>query len=73
MEHEADHMGMLLMAKAGYHPKHALTVWNKADQVLGAGSNNSFFSSHPSHGNRLERLNDDYNYALPYYKKSSGS
>jgi Zn-dependent protease with chaperone function len=73
MEHEADHMGMLLMAKAGYHPKHALTVWNKADQVLGAGSSNSFFSSHPSHGNRLERLNDDYNYALPYYKQSSGS
>ncbi|MBX2870048.1 MAG: M48 family metallopeptidase [Acidiferrobacterales bacterium] len=70
MEHEADHIGMLLMAKAGYDPAVAITVWEKADEVLGGGGGPSFFSSHPSHGNRLQRLRDDYRYALPYYKQS---
>ena len=70
MEHEADHMGMLLMAKAGYDPAIALTVWEKADQVLGGGGGSSFFSSHPSHGDRLQRLRDDYEYALPYYRQT---
>ena len=68
MEHEADHMGMLIMAKAGYHPKHAISVWQKADQVLGTGGGPNFLSSHPSHGNRLQRLQDDYQYALPFYR-----
>ncbi len=73
MEHEADHIGMLLMAKAGYNPKIALDVWGKADEVLGSGGGPSFFSSHPSHGNRLERLRQDYPYALPYYEQSGGT
>lgn len=70
MEHEADHIGMLLMAKSGYDPKNAITVWGKASEVLGAGANNSFFSSHPSHGNRKKRLEKDYEYAEPLYAES---
>ena len=69
MEHEADHIGMLLMAKAGYDPQHAITVWDKADEVLGAGNGPSFFSSHPSHGNRKERLEQDYLLAQPIYEQ----
>ena len=68
MEHEADHIGMLLMAKAGYDPAVAITVWDKADEVLGANNGPSFFSSHPSHGNRKERLERDYILALPIYE-----
>lgn len=63
MEHEADHIGMLLMAKSDYDPKIAIEVWDKADEVLGAGGGPSFFSSHPSHGNRRERLEKDLVYA----------
>ena len=70
MEHEADHIGMLLMAKSGYDPKNAITVWGKATEVLGAGSGASFFSSHPSHGNRKKRLEKDYIYAEPIYNES---
>jgi len=73
MEHEADHIGMLLMAKAGYDPQTALVVWGKADEVLGSGGGPSFFSSHPSHGDRLQRLRDDYPYALPYYEQSTSN
>ena len=70
MEHEADHIGMLLMAKAGYDPGAAITVWDKADEVLGANNGPSFFSSHPSHGNRKERLERDYLLALPIYEEA---
>lgn len=67
MEHEADHIGMLLMAKSGYDPKNAINVWNKASEVLGEGSGLSFLSTHPSHGNRKKRLEKDYVYAEPLY------
>ncbi len=70
MEHEADHIGMLLMAKSGYDPKNALVVWDKADEVLGKGSGVSFLSSHPSHGNRRKRLEEGYVYAEPFYRES---
>ena len=72
MEHEADHVGMLLMAKAGYDPANAITVWDKADEVLGVSNGPSFFSSHPSHGNRKERLEKDYELAKPIYQDVIG-
>lgn len=71
MEHEADHIGMLLMAKSGYDPRNAIVVWDKADQVLGAGGGLSFLSSHPSHGNRKQRLEKDYVYAEPLFQQAS--
>lgn len=69
-EYEADHIGLLLMAKAGYNPQNAITVWSNADTILGQGSDNAFLSSHPTHGNRLERLNADMPLALEYYTQS---
>ncbi|MGH1543903.1 MAG: M48 family metallopeptidase [Arenicella sp.] len=70
MEHEADHVGMLLMAKAGYNPATAISVWSKANTVLGKSGGPSFFSSHPSHGNRKERLEKDFVLAEPIYEES---
>lgn len=64
MEHEADHIGMLLLAKSGYDPKVAIDVWERADEILGKNSGANFLSSHPSHGNRRERLEKDLVYAL---------
>lgn len=69
-EYEADHIGLLLMAKAGYDPQNAITVWSNADTILGQGSDNAFLSSHPTHGNRLDRLNKDMPLALEYYNNS---
>jgi len=69
MEHEADHIGMLLMAESGYDPATAIAVWDKADTILGASGGPSFFSSHPSHGNRKERLQEDYVLAQPIYER----
>lgn len=70
MEHEADHIGMLLMAKSGYDPENAIRVWGKASEVLGESASLSFLSSHPSHGNRKKRLEEDYVYAEPLYRQT---
>lgn len=64
MEHEADHIGMLLMAKSDYDPRVALDVWSRADEILGKGGRAAFLSSHPSHGNRRKRLEEDLVYAI---------
>ena len=69
-EYEADHIGMLLMAKAGYDPENAILVWENADKILGAGAKNSFLSSHPSHGDRRQRLEQTLPYAKPLYQES---
>lgn len=71
MEYEADHVGMLLMAKAGYNPEGAIRLWSKAGRVMGsAGANQNFLSTHPSHGNRVERLRKTLPLAQRYYRKA---
>lgn len=55
-EYEADHIGLLLMAKAGYDPAAALTFWQK----FGAGGTTSkigeWLSTHPNSANRIEEM-----------------
>ncbi|MEJ2310079.1 MAG: M48 family metallopeptidase [Gammaproteobacteria bacterium] len=71
MEYEADHVGMLLMAKAGYDPEAAIRLWSKAGSVMGsAGASENFLSTHPSHGNRMQRLRNTLPLARRYYRKS---
>lgn len=49
MEYEADHVGMMIMAKAGYDPKTALRFWSHADELFGEDmGGSSFLSTHPS-------------------------
>lgn len=67
MEFEADHTGMLLMAKAGYNPQGALRFWGRANQIFGTTSGSSdFLSTHPSEGRRLERLRQTMPVAVQY-------
>ncbi len=70
MEHEADHIGILLMAKVGYDPASAIELWEKADTVLGESNGITFFSTHPSHDNRKERLEEGYVLAKPLYEQT---
>jgi predicted Zn-dependent protease len=56
-EFEADHIGIFLMADAGYNPDDAITLWTTMSQVGGPdGGMLSFFSSHPANEERLEEL-----------------
>lgn len=69
MELEADHVGTIYMAKAGYDPREAVSLWRKmASLKEGSGSQPTFLSTHPSDDNRIERLNSRMDEYLSYYQ-----
>lgn len=53
-ETEADEVGLMLMAKAGYNPEYAPNLWSKMSKATGGGS--SIFSTHPSNEERQANL-----------------
>ena len=54
-EAEADRIGLMLMARACYDPRAALSVWRDMAAAAGGGPP-EFLSTHPSHGRRIEAL-----------------
>jgi len=54
-ESEADHIGLLLMAQAGYDPRAAIEFWERMERVEHSGAP-EFLSTHPSGGTRLQQL-----------------
>jgi metalloendopeptidase OMA1, mitochondrial len=70
-ESEADHIGLLLMARAGYDPREALAFWRRMEKVSGAGGQPpEFISTHPSHGTREQQIEAWLPEALRYYDAS---
>jgi predicted Zn-dependent protease len=55
-ESEADHIGLLYMARAGYDPREAISFWERMAKESGGNAPPEFMSTHPSHGTRIERL-----------------
>lgn len=69
-ETEADHLGLIFMAIAGYDPNEALSFWQRmAQQNKGQGPP-EFMSTHPSNESRIARIREELPEALRYYKKS---
>ncbi|MBR4481251.1 MAG: M48 family metallopeptidase [Prevotella sp.] len=67
-ESEADHMGLIFAAMAGYDPQTAVTFW----QRMAAGKTNTtseFLSDHPSDATRISQIQGWMPEALKYYKK----
>ncbi len=54
-ESEADLIGLDLMAKSGFDPRESINLWQNMATV-GGGSPVEFLSTHPSHGTRIEDL-----------------
>lgn len=68
-ESEADHMGLIFAAMAGYDPQVAISFW----QRMSAGSNSNqsdFLSDHPSDAKRIAALKQEMPEALKYYQAS---
>ncbi|TKB52191.1 MAG: M48 family metallopeptidase [Nitrospira sp.] len=55
-ESEADYIGILLAADAGYDPREAVALWERMGQTSGGGAPSEFMSTHPSHGTRIDQL-----------------
>ena len=71
-ESEADHMGLIFAAMAGYDPQVAVAFW----QRMAAASNNQrseFLSDHPSDATRIKQIQGWMPEALKYYKGTSAS
>jgi len=69
-EYEADEVGLLLMAQAGYDPRAALTFWGKMRAAASGGRPPEFFSTHPDSENRIERLQARMPEALALYEQN---
>ncbi|MGB8694340.1 MAG: M48 family metallopeptidase [Steroidobacteraceae bacterium] len=69
-EAEADRIGLELMARAGYDPHAALTLWQKMAQA-GGGSTPAFLSTHPSSSTRQADLTALLPRVLPLYAAAS--
>ena len=69
-ESEADHIGLLLMAQAGYDPRAAIAFWERMERSDGGGTP-EFLSTHPSHGTRVEQLRVWMPEALRLYEAST--
>jgi metalloendopeptidase OMA1, mitochondrial len=70
-EYEADHLGLDLMARAGYDPREAIGFWQRMQAKAGAGQPPEFFSDHPSDATRISRLEAIMPEALRYYRPGS--
>lgn len=55
-ESEADYIGILLAADAGYDPRESIALWERMGQMSGGAGPSEFMSTHPSHGTRIEQL-----------------
>ena len=67
-ESEADHLGLIFAAMAGYDPQAAIPFWQRMAQLGGGNKKSEFFSDHPSDENRIAALQKEMPEALKYYK-----
>lgn len=66
-ELEADEMGLIFMAMAGYDPRQAPIFWERM-AAKGGAAPPEFLSTHPGPDRRIEKLNSNMPKALKYYK-----
>ena len=72
-ETEADRIGLILMAKAGYDPRVALELWERMEKKEGGKSAPpEFLSTHPGYETRIQQLRSFLPEALRYYQPSNG-
>ena len=55
-ESEADHIGLIYMARAGYDPRQALAFWKRMERASRGHEPPEFLSDHPSDAHRVERI-----------------
>lgn len=55
-ESEADYIGILLAADAGYDPRESVALWERMGQMSEGGAPAEFMSTHPSHETRIDQL-----------------
>lgn len=67
-ELEADKIGLVLMAMAGYDPAQAINLWRKMAAKTGGSGQSEFFSTHPSDETRISEIQKFLPEAQKYYR-----
>lgn len=67
-ESEADHLGLVFMAMAGYNPAVAVDFWQRMSAQKTGGAPPEFMSTHPSDETRIAQIKETLPEALRYYK-----
>lgn len=71
-ESEADHMGLVFAAMAGYDPSVAVGFWQRMSQATGGGSS-SLLSDHPSDAERISDIQKWIPEAKKYYRPANAA
>src|SRR5262245_46271642 len=71
-ESEADHIGLIYMARAGYDPRESVQFWERMERT-GSAQPPEFLSTHPSHGHRIQDLQAWMPQAIEEYNKATGA
>ena len=67
-ESEADHLGLILMAKAGYDPRASLDLWKRMAEASKGQRPPEFLSTHPAEATRIQQIEGWLPEALTYYR-----
>lgn len=71
-ESEADEIGLIYMARAGYDPREAVAFWERMEAHSGGGGPPEFLSTHPAHETRVKRLREKLPEALEVWRAAGG-
>lgn len=72
-ELEADKLGLVFMAMAGYDPREAVDFWSRMAAQSSGAAPPEFLSTHPSHQTRIEDIKAFLPEAMGYYNASKGT
>ena len=68
-ESEADKLGLVFMAMAGYNPQVAIDFWQRMASANEGKAPPQFLSTHPSHGSRIDAIRNYMPKAMRYYQR----
>jgi predicted Zn-dependent protease len=68
-ESEADHLGLIFMAMAGYNPNEAVDFWQRMSTSKIGQAPPEFMSTHPADATRIRNIKELIPEAMKYYKQ----
>jgi len=69
-ENEADRLGLIFMAMAGYDPRVAVQFWERMSQQKKGSAPPEFLSTHPADETRIQNIRDRIPEAMKYYRQA---